>query len=95
VHRAGEVRSLSIHAAVQASANLSADSAGLHLRHCGSCTESPQKINEYVAALPYQESFAAALATMSAELISFGQPGKISRLFRGDVDLKMHTPRGQ
>jgi hypothetical protein len=72
VHRTGEVRSLSIHAAVQASANLSADSASLHLRHCGSCTEPPQKINEYVAALPYEESFATALATMSAKLISFG-----------------------
>jgi len=72
VHCASEVRGLSINAAVQASANLSADSAGLHLRHCGSRTEPPQKINEYVAALPYEESFATALATMSAELISFG-----------------------
>jgi hypothetical protein len=71
VHRTREVRSLSIHAAIQASTHLSAHPASLHLRHCGSCTESPQKINEYVAALPYQESFAAALATMSAELISF------------------------
>jgi hypothetical protein len=72
VHRTGQVRGLSIHAAVQASANLSADPASLHLRHCGSCTEPPKKINEYVAALPYEESFATALATMSAELISFG-----------------------
>jgi hypothetical protein len=71
VHCAGEVRGLSIHAAVQASANLSADPAGLHLRHCGSCTESAQKINQNVAALPYDESFATAIATMSAKMISF------------------------
>jgi hypothetical protein len=72
VHRTSEVRGLSIHAAVQASANLSADPAGLHLSHCGSCTESPQKINEYVAALPYEETFATAFAKVSAELISCG-----------------------
>jgi hypothetical protein len=69
MHRTREVRGLSIHAAIQASANLSADAAGLHLGHCGSCTESPQQINEHIATLPYEQSLATSLATMSAKLI--------------------------
>jgi hypothetical protein len=92
MHRTREVRGLSIHAAIQASANLSADAAGLHLGHCGSCTESPQQINEHIATLPYEQSLATSLAPMSAKLIELCQSGKMRRLCGGDVDLKVHTP---
>ena len=71
VHRTREVRSFSIHAAIQASTNLSAHPASLHLRDCRSCTESPQQVDQYIAALPNKQPLAASFATVSAELISF------------------------
>jgi hypothetical protein len=46
MHRTREVRGLGIHAAIQASPNLSPDATGLHLGHCGGGTESPKKVNQ-------------------------------------------------
>jgi hypothetical protein len=91
----GEVRSLSIHASIQASTNLAANPARLHLGDGGRCTEPPQQINEHISALPHEQSLATPLATMPAKLISLSEPSKIGRLCRRDIDLKMHAPRGE
>jgi hypothetical protein len=95
VHRTRKVRGLSIHAPIQAATNLSADPASLHLGNGGRCTESPQQIDEHIAALPYEQPLATPLTAMSAELISLSEPSKVGRLCRRDIDLKMHAPRGQ
>jgi hypothetical protein len=92
VHRTRKVCGLSIHAAIQAPPNLSPDATSLHLGHCGGGTESPQKINQYIATLPYEQPFATSLAPMSAKLIEFCQSRKMRRFRGGDVDLKVHTP---
>jgi hypothetical protein len=95
VHCTGEVRGLSIHAPIQASTNFAADPASLHLGNGGRCTESPQQIDEHIAALPYEQPLATPLAAMSAKLISLSEPSKIGRLCRRDIDLKMHAPRSE
>jgi hypothetical protein len=69
VHRTREVRGLSIHTAIQAPPNLSPDATGLHLGHCGGGTEAPQKVNEYIAALPHEQPLPPSLAPVSAKLI--------------------------
>jgi len=69
MHRTREVRGLCIHAAIQAPPNLSPDATGLHLSHCGGCTEPPQKVNQYIATLPHDQPLAPSLAPMSAKLI--------------------------
>jgi hypothetical protein len=95
VYCTGEVRGLSIHTPIQASTNLAADPASLHLCDGSCCTEPPQQINEHIATLPYEQTLATALATMPAKLISLSEPSKIGRFCRRDVDLKMHAPRGE
>jgi hypothetical protein len=69
MHRTREVRGLCIHAAIQAPPNLSPDATGLHLGDCGGGPESPQKINQYIATLPYEQPLPPSLAPMSAKLI--------------------------
>jgi hypothetical protein len=91
----GEVRGLSIHTPVQASTDLAADPARLHLSDGGRCTKPTQQIDEYISALPHKQSLATPLATMSAELIPLCEPSKLARLCRRDIDLKVHAPRGE
>jgi hypothetical protein len=92
VHRTREVRGLSIHTAIQAPPNLSADATGLHLGHCGGGTESPQKVNQYIATLPQEQPLTPSLAPVSAKMIYLCQSSKMRRLCGGDIDLQVHTP---
>jgi hypothetical protein len=91
-HCTVEVRGLSIHAPIQASANLATNPARLHLSDSGRCAEPTQQIDEDISAFPYEQPFATALAPMSAEMVSFGEPGKVARLTRRDIDLKVDAP---